>query len=410
MPPSDPAPAPTERLHALDAVRGFALLGGLVFHAALAFLPGPQAWLVMDPSRSLAISLLAFVLHMFRMVVFFLIAGFFARLLLERLGTGAFIRHRLKRIALPLAVFWLPVIAGIVAVMAWSWNLANPGVPPPPPPAGQFPAFPLTHLWFLYALLLLYAAALMLRALVRAIDRGGRLRAGIDRLVALAAGTPAAPFLLALPVTAALASQRAWPMWFGIPTPDQSLVPNLPAAVGYSMAFALGWLIHRQVTLLQRWAAHWPAAIGIALIATVAALAILGPADITRLPSEDASRYAYYFAYAVGAWAWTIGGIGLALRTMAGESRVRRYIADASYWVYIVHLPIVLALQVAFAQSSLHWIVTFPAILGGALLIAFASYHVLVRRSFLGVLLNGRRYRKGAPAAAGRSVREGAAP
>ena len=45
-----------ERLHALDAVRGFALLLGVVFHAALAFLPGPQAWLVMEQSRSAAIA------------------------------------------------------------------------------------------------------------------------------------------------------------------------------------------------------------------------------------------------------------------------------------------------------------------------------------------------------------------
>ena len=45
-----------ERLHALDAVRGFALLLGVVFHAALAFLPGPQAWLVMEQSRSSTIA------------------------------------------------------------------------------------------------------------------------------------------------------------------------------------------------------------------------------------------------------------------------------------------------------------------------------------------------------------------
>jgi len=64
-----------ERLHALDAVRGFALLLGVVFHAALAFLPGPQAWLVMEQSRSATIAVMAFPLHMFRLTIFFLIAG-----------------------------------------------------------------------------------------------------------------------------------------------------------------------------------------------------------------------------------------------------------------------------------------------------------------------------------------------
>ena len=38
-------PAP-ERLHDLDALRGFAMLLGIVLHAALAFTPG--AWLATD--------------------------------------------------------------------------------------------------------------------------------------------------------------------------------------------------------------------------------------------------------------------------------------------------------------------------------------------------------------------------
>ena len=38
----DAAPAP-ERLHALDAVRGFALLLGIVLHATLSFMPGAIA-------------------------------------------------------------------------------------------------------------------------------------------------------------------------------------------------------------------------------------------------------------------------------------------------------------------------------------------------------------------------------
>ena len=42
------APAP-ERLHALDAVRGFALLLGIVLHATLSFLPTPsRVWIIQD--------------------------------------------------------------------------------------------------------------------------------------------------------------------------------------------------------------------------------------------------------------------------------------------------------------------------------------------------------------------------
>ena len=405
-----------ERLHALDAVRGFALLLGVGFHAALAFLPGPQAWLVMAESRSTAIAVLAFPVHMFRLTAFFLIAGFFARLLLERDGGRRFAANRAKRIAAPLVLFWPVVMAGIIAAMIWlSVKTAVPGQPPAPtPPFPTLPDFPLTHLWFLYALLLLYVVALALRGLLGAIDPAGRIPAAADRLIAAAASTPLAPIILAVPLGLAFMTIEAWPMWFGIPTPDQSLIPSLIPSVAYGFAFLFGWMLHRQIPLLQRWARMWPAMLVLALAATAGALALLGPSQIVKLPGNDWQTGVYYGCYAVGTWAWTIALTGLAIRFLSERSPARRYIADASYWVYIIHLPVVLLLQVAFSQSGLPWIVTFPAVLGGALFICFLTYHLMVRRSFLGVLLNGRRYPRraasGTAALGDQPVSEGATP
>jgi hypothetical protein len=86
---STTAAAASERLHALDAVRGFALMLGVAFHAALAFLPGPQAWLVMEHSRSDVIAVLAYPVHMFRLTTFFLIAGFLGGFSLNAPGPAA---------------------------------------------------------------------------------------------------------------------------------------------------------------------------------------------------------------------------------------------------------------------------------------------------------------------------------
>jgi len=161
------AAEPHERLHALDAVRGFALLAGIVFHATVSFLPAPPGvplWIVMDSQRSLTLAVLFHVLHTFRMTTFFLIAGFFAHLTFHRRGQGGFIRDRLKRIALPLLVGWPILFASIVAVTIWAAIAGAHGQPlPPPPKYPGFPAFPLTHLWFLYLLLWFYAAILALR-------------------------------------------------------------------------------------------------------------------------------------------------------------------------------------------------------------------------------------------------------
>ena len=38
----------SDRLHGLDAVRGYALLLGIVFHAAASFMPGPPMWIAED--------------------------------------------------------------------------------------------------------------------------------------------------------------------------------------------------------------------------------------------------------------------------------------------------------------------------------------------------------------------------
>ena len=86
------ANAPSERLHALDAVRAFALLLGIVLHAAMSFLPSPtRFWFIEDTHQSLVLSGVTFAIHVFRMTTFFLMAGFFARMSFHRRGTPGFI-------------------------------------------------------------------------------------------------------------------------------------------------------------------------------------------------------------------------------------------------------------------------------------------------------------------------------
>ena len=85
-----------QRLHALDAVRGFALLLGVAFHAALSFMPGwpPGIWAMNDVRPSQFLSDAAFVTHIFRMSLFFFIAGYFARLMYHKVGAPVATRAR----------------------------------------------------------------------------------------------------------------------------------------------------------------------------------------------------------------------------------------------------------------------------------------------------------------------------
>jgi glucan biosynthesis protein C len=384
----------TERLHGLDALRGFALLLGVALHAAMAYMPGSQHfWIVSDGSSSLAMNLWFYWIHLFRMLTFFLLAGYFGRLLCERIGPRAFAADRWRRIALPLLIGWPLVFAGIVVAVVWAaWIKGGGSLPQESPPGPRFTPddFPLTHLWFLYLLLWFYAAALLLRALWRRIDPRGASDAPIDALLRTLLG-PWAALLLAVPVAIALFHQPDWYAWFGIPTPDRSLYPNRAALTGFGVAFALGWLIQRQRMLLaqiERWRlAH----LALAVLATAACLKLIGLASPATTAVPDARTAAYAFSYGVAGWAWTLALTGLALRHCRAHGAVRRYLADAAYWVYLAHLPLVMLLQVAASQLAWPWWAKYPAVLLASLAVLLGSYQLLVRHTALGRWLNGRR-------------------
>ena len=385
--------APPERLHGLDALRGFALLLGVALHAAMSYLPGSELfWVVSDSSRSLALAGGFHWIHSFRMTLFFLLAGYFGRLALHRLGTAAFVRDRFRRIVVPLASLWFPMLMAIVAVLVWNAWLKNGGVMPeqPPQPPLSVHNFPLTHLWFLYVLTIFYAAMLLARAALRFVDRGGYVQVALDRGVRIVAG-PAAPLLLAVPAALALATLPAWWHWFGVPTPDMSLIPNRAAIVAFGTAFLAGWALQRQSSLLDPIASRWPMYLVLAVIATSACFVQLGGFASPTTPAAGLAQWGFAATYAIAGWAWTLALLGLALRYLGNHSPARRYLADASYWIYLVHLPLAMAAQVVASRIDAPWFVEYPLVLAAVLGVALVSYRLCVRHTWIGGWLNGRR-------------------
>lgn len=387
-------PATPGRDHGLDAVRAVALLLGVVLHAAMSFLPGAQVWIVADVDRSTTMAITFYVIHMFRMVLFFLIAGYFAHMLYHRVGCKTFIKDRLKRVAMPLFAGWPIIFPLIVAVVVWSaWIAGGGSLPETPPPGPTFMPgdFPLAHLWFLWVLLLLYGCAIVLQAATDRFDKKGRMRSGADRTVRFLV-TMHFPVLLATPLAIALYAINKWYMAFGIPTPDNSLYANVPAWVAFGSAFGLGWLVHRQSDLLDIWKQRWGWNLCLAIIATIAGLALLSLAPMSKPAEQDGIKLTYAMIYSIGVWAWTFAIIGTGLRFMSGFSARRRYVADASYWLYLIHLPMVMALQVSVAKWPLSWAVKFPLILLVSFGVMLASYQWFVRYTAIGAALNGKRH------------------
>lgn len=384
----------TNRLHGLDAVRGGALLLGIVFHAGFSFFPGDQLWLVMDTQRSPTVSGLSYVLHIFRMTVFFLLAGYFGRMQTYRLGTAKFVGDRLKRVGAPLIVFWPIVMVCFIALAIWGMIAANGGVMPenpPEPPPMTLKTFPLTHLWFLYLLLLLYAGMLASRAVLSVL----RVKAGLGRLsdwaLSLTAPIGLLPVLMAVPIVIAILYHQNWHPFFGIPTPEYGFVPNRVSVIAYGGAFTLGWLIQRDPEHLRRATRLWPAYLLGAMGLSAYCLSMVGTTLSYYQPLPEQAEHLYPIAYALSIWLWTLGLIGLSLKLWSGESAIRRYIADASYWLYLIHLPIIMALQIWVAPWAWPAELKYVFILGLSIPLMLLSYEVLVRYTFIGGLLNGRK-------------------
>jgi glucan biosynthesis protein C len=381
-----------ERLHALDALRAFALFLGIYFHASLSYMPGVDQWVVTDTSTGPAIWLVSGFSHLFRMSLFFFIAGYFARLVYHRKGFGYFVRDRAKRIALPFLMF-LPVMLWLLGVI-WEWGAREMGRPIAASPALSVRNFPLTHLWFLYYLLVMYAAALAGRQLiVKLLDRSERIRQFLDRALLTLLKKRAAPLAFGLPLALVGLAVPEWNPATGIPSPDKSFVPQLIPMVGFGSAFVVGWLCQRSLATLTTMAERTTSSLWITLACFVIT-AVFGFAigrGVVPAPWLPVARFGAGFATALTLWYWNLFLVGFALKHLSTPGSLRRYWADSSYWLYIAHLPLVTALQVIALQVDWHWSIELTLILAISTGLLLLSYKYFVRSTWLGAILNGAR-------------------
>jgi surface polysaccharide O-acyltransferase-like enzyme len=99
--------SPPSRRTDLDALRGVAMILGIVWHALLSFIPTP--WPVQDTRQDGFFFIPFAAIHMFRMPLFFVISGFFTMFILQRHGLGGMIRQRVERILIPLLLALLTI-------------------------------------------------------------------------------------------------------------------------------------------------------------------------------------------------------------------------------------------------------------------------------------------------------------
>lgn len=388
-------PMEERRYYGLDALRGAMMMLGIVVHAAAMYMaaPPPHVPILASPPTSYAMDLVVDFVHSFRMPVFFVLAGFFAALLVEKRGLWGTYRNRAARIL-------APFVAGMVTVMPLSLlfmadfiialRYGSHRILPERAdlerlardaqalgaPEGIF----LAHLWFLYYLLYFYLLAPACRFLGERV--GGSMRA--RRVLA----SPAGLAMLSLVTAATL-----WPFpgakVFG---EFLFLKPYVPGLLYYGFFFVCGYLLHFQRPFLGELAARVPRH---ALMA-----AALFPLAITLSHFEYAAgaapaglRVATVLAHALCTWTFVFLFVGCAQRWFDRESPWALYASQSAYWVFLVHMPVVAFLTWWLVPYELPAIANFAVIVVVTTLVCFVSYHYLVQSSWVSVFLNGKRFR-----------------
>lgn len=375
----------------MDNLRALAMTAGIFFHAAIAYSPMMHnVWPTASPDNAIIVDVLAWFSHLFRMPLFFLIAGFFAAYLVEKRGIRGLLANRALRILLPLVLF-LPLVWGsLMAIVGWAienseshppilqFFIAMTGVPDAPKSQPST-----THLWFLYYLCLFYMVYSVLHRL-------GVLR---SRYLQLLVEPKSLVLLVPLLLIPALATQT-----LPHPAPEQ-FAPKLWAFGYFGVFFLLGNCLYHSRDVIDRLRAYvpWLALSSIVMYAFVfhampraftvqelLAIQVSGPPpSLTHMVLSALEAY--------------ISVHMTLLCLIAGQSflnhanRGLRFIADSSYWLYIIHLPVLFVLQVLLLDRNWGLATEFLLSSFGTLAIGMLSYLALVRWSPIGWMLNGRR-------------------
>lgn len=377
-------PEANPRFHYMDNLRAIAMLSGVLFHAALAYsVLAHPLWPTADRGQSLIIDLFVWFFHLFRMPLFFAVTGFFVALLVQKRGIAGMLKNRFMRIVLPLLAFWPLVYFSMswlirravtevenlspLLQMIKPWVL-DPNAPTAPPT--------LAHLWFLAYVMCFCILVWVVFTLEWAKH--------LHRLVAIApiAQVWLAPLLLV-------------PALMSVPAPfpaPESFFPQWWALLFYGFYFLIGFCLFHQATWLDQIRPHASRLLLLSLLAYALFLYLL-QAQGMRKP-DWVLQVIQVLLQAYAGYGLTLACLIYGERWLDVHHGFLRYVADASYWVYLVHLPLIFAVQIPLMDVNLDWSVKLLLSLGAVLSTAFLTYHFFVRGRILGRFLNGQQHHR----------------
>jgi peptidoglycan/LPS O-acetylase OafA/YrhL len=251
-----------------------------------------------------------------------------------------------------------------------------------------FPFF--HHLWFLWFLCWLVAGFSLVVLMLRALPR-----------IPLPNALLSAPICLiwAVPLTVIAQSFMhgggAQP-GFG-PDTSAGLLPLPHVLAYYAIFFGVGAIMFCRQGAEERLGRGWwiQLPLAFALLPLALALGLQASWGAEYIPSDDLRRLLANLGQVLYAWLMIFGLIGLFEALLSRERPHVRYVSDSSYWLYLAHLPLIIAGQALLRNVELPAALKFGMLTIVSTLVLLISYHFLVRYTLVGRMLNGPRPRPG---------------
>ena len=371
------------RYHAIDHLRAGMISVVMFGHALLPYLTVPRRFT--DPETHPGFDVVAVFLYSFAMPVFFVTAGFTAALLYARKGAQGLANNRFRTIFLPLIAAYLLISpltrgaykfakevslsgslqAGIDLLQQGDWiRLGKP-----------------YHLWFLISLLLYTALAAGLAGVLRRLlrDRVGEVRAVTRRLFeARWRSTLLTIIMCSTLIPAYIVADGDASTW--------------PMQATLFLFFVFGWLLYSHRDLLPSFRdGAWQPIVGALIILPVAVWStrarLFAPDELQIVEGLVAG-----FSNSMLAACMTFGLLGIfQSRFDRQPSPLGQYVSDASYWIFLIHLPLLIAVGGALSVTSLPAVIKYLLTVSVVVPIVFATYHVFVRSTWFGRYLKGRK-------------------
>ena len=320
-------------------------------------------------------------IHTFRMQIFFLIAGFFGSMLFYERKLLKMIKNRAERIVFPFIVFLFLLSSTVVFAFGYSGSLFEGDVNALEGATSLFSnLFILVprqtfHLWFLYYLVLITSISIILALVFQKLPS---ITNYISILFNWIINRSLARIVIFSSITATVYSLiGSWSV-----ATSTSLVPNFNTLIYYFVFYIIGWVLFKSKHLLYTFMKYdW--------LSMILALVVF---SIYFFMNSGFSYISHIIIKSIMVWLFVFGMIGLFIRYASSHSSIMRYISDASYWCYLIHLPLTVIIPGLISDwiipATLKFLLVF--IITGVL--CFLSYHYLVRGTFIGQFLNGRRY------------------